>query len=126
MSAALSQGMLDAMRTVSETSLPRTCTIPGARTVTNSGDGTWEESTAEGTADVKCSFMAAAGNERLVGGAIAQIGNYVLTFETGVTLTPGMAVAFDATDEEAARTFQLVAPLDEPQQILQRWLATEG
>jgi hypothetical protein len=126
MSAAIPPGMLEAMRGAFETSLSRTCTVPGAGTVTNTGDGTWTESTASGTGGVKCSFMAAAGQERLVGGAVAQIGNYVLTFETGVLLQPKMTVVFDASGDEPARTFQLVAPLDEPSQFGQRWLATEG
>lgn len=108
-------------------SLPRTCTVPGSgTTITNNGDGTYTETPDAGTEDVKCSFMAAAGNERVVGGAVAEVGNYVLTFEHGVILRPNVTIVVDATDEESERTFQLVAPLDTSQPVGIRWLATEG
>jgi hypothetical protein len=112
--------------------LTRTCTVPGSETtVTPAGDGTWSESAGDGTAGVKCSFVAAAGNERVVGGAVAQIGNYVLTFERDAVLNAKMTIPVDAlevdgVEVEAARTFQLVAPLDGPVTILQRWVATSS
>ena len=120
-------GELAALRTEYALSFDRTCTVPGTRTVTNAGDGTWSEGTADDVALVPCSFMAAAGNERVVGGAVAQIGNYVMRFAWNLSLTPRMTIAVDAhADGRPAKTFQLVAPLDEAFMVGQRWLATEG
>lgn len=120
-------GELAALRTEYALSFDRTCTVPGASSVTNTGDGGWSEGTTGDTAGVPCSFMAAAGNERLVGGAIAQVGNYILRFGWNVSLSPKMTIAVDVTaDGRPAKTFQLVAPLDEAFMVGQRWLATEG
>lgn len=114
-------------RALADDTFNRTCTVPGGATVvTNAGNGTWSEDAGAGTPNVKCSFKAAAGNERVVGGSIAQIGNYILNFERGVALRSNMTILVDATEEEPARTFQLVAPLDGSVTIRQRWLATEG
>jgi hypothetical protein len=125
MSAQLTAGQLAWMRAVMAPSLPRTCALstPGASAVDEYGN---TSNTPTTQANVRCSFMAAAGSERVLGGAVAQVGNYVLTFEAGVALTPRQSVAVAASADEPARTFQLVAPLDEPQMIGQRWLATEG
>lgn len=126
---SVNPAQLQMMRAAYDRTLQRTCSIPGAGTTTNNGDGTWTETTAAAMAGVKCSFMAAAGNERTIGGAVARIGNYILRIESGIALTPSMTVVVDAlngTHEGRARTFQLVAPLDSSLMVGQRWLATEG
>jgi hypothetical protein len=118
-------GELDALRLEYESSLDRTCTVstPGTPSTDEYGNTTNTPSTAS---SVPCAFMATAGNEKLVGGAIAQVGNYVLRFKWDRALTPKMSVAVDVSGSLPAKTFQLVAPLDHGTPIGQRWLATES
>lgn len=106
--------------------LPRTCTIPGALTVTNNGDGTYTEAPDGSTPEIRCSFKPASGSERIVNGAVASLSQYVMRFEFGVVLSPQMTIEVDADEDKGmpAKTFQLVAPLDGAVQIGQQWLAT--
>lgn len=118
-------GELAALRTEYAGSFDRTCTLsaPGTASTDDYGNTTDTPTT---TSAVPCSFMATAGNERLVGGAIAKVGNYVIRFAWDRLVTPKMTAVVDAhADGRPAKTLQIVAPLDEAFMVGQRWLATE-
>jgi hypothetical protein len=120
------QQQMNGMRQRYRERLPRTCTVPGVRTgAVNQGDGTTVETFSASTPNVRCSFRSSSGNVPIVESSKTPLYSHVLRFEHGIVLQSGMVITINATADEPARTFQLVAPREHVFMVGQEWTANE-
>lgn len=110
MSAAISEGMLEALRTAVNTSLPFTCTIstPGVTT----RDAFDEETQGTPTeVTLPCGVRRPTGREVLVGGGVAEAGDAVITLPHNAVVSTRGTITRAATDDDVERVYQVKSAL---------------
>lgn len=116
-----SEAQLAGMRARYTARLKRRCTVT-PNTGADTPDAYGGHTTGAGTpvTDVPYSFSSAAGDERLAGAQLAQVGRYVLRFPHDQALNPEAVVTDEA---DGTKVFHLIAPLDRARPVGQEWLA---
>ncbi len=112
-------------RSLQTRAMPDRFTIRTPGTITNAGDGTWEEGITD-VEGVAGRWKVLDGSERIVAGGIASIGDVLVELEAFQTVTPGAALIVAARDSEPAHTFSVKRALPRSDGWVTSVLCTEG
>lgn len=121
----IAEAQLSWMRATVERSMPDTCSISTPGTETRDAYGETVPGSPTVRTNIICGYSPATGNERVIGGAVVAIGDYIVRLPANTVVRADSTITVAARDDAPAHVFQVKAALHGSDEVVTRVLATE-